>query len=42
MNSMITMGAYTITVDTAYKAAQLGLLAVIASAVTYIAYWIST
>lgn len=42
MNGMITVGAYMISVDTAYKASVLGFLAIISTSLVYIAAWIST
>ena len=42
MNGVITLGAFTIPLDTAYKASVIGLLTTIAGSLAYMAYWIST
>ena len=42
MNGMITLGAYMVSVDTAYKAGVLGFLATISASLLYIVVWLST
>jgi len=42
MNGVITLGAYTVTLDAAYKASVIGLLTTIAASLAYIIHWILT
>jgi len=42
MNGVITIGALTIPLDTAYKASVIGLLATIAGLLISIAHWLFT
>ena len=42
MNGVITLGALTIPLDTAYKASVIGLLITIAGSLAYIAHWLAT
>ena len=42
MNGVITLGTFTIPLDTAYKVSVIGLLTTIAASLAYMAYWIST
>ena len=42
MNGVITLGALTIPLDTAYKASVIGLLTTIAASLVYIIHWIAT
>ena len=42
MNGTIAVGSVIISVEAAWKASVVGLLATIAGALTYIAVWIST
>lgn len=42
MNGVITLGALTIPLDSAYKASVIGLLTAIAGSLAVIAYWLLT
>ena len=42
MNGVITLGALTIPLDTAYKASVIGLLTTIAGSLAFIIHWILT
>ena len=42
MNGVISFGAYTVTLDTAYKASVIGLLTTIAASLAFIIHWIAT
>lgn len=42
MNGVITLGALTIPVDTAYKSTVIGLLTTIAGSLAVIAHWLLT
>lgn len=41
MNSIISLGAYEITIGTVYKTTVIGLLTSILGALAYIVWWIS-
>ena len=42
MDDIITIGAVTIPISTAYKATVVGLLSAILAMLGYIIYWLST
>ena len=42
MNGVITLGALTIPLNTAYKAGVIGLLTTIAGSLVYLIWWVNT